>query len=132
MLEDDGEDDDGCGGDQGPGEEDDLAQAFLARRGGGGTAVQRGIFFFGAAGRVFGCARRLLDEERCPLRRRGLMWFPGLVNRPLYIRQAALTIALVKCAQQHQSDQSLFLKSRRCRLTEVKVHATSKTGRCSV
>jgi hypothetical protein len=132
VLEDDGEDDDACGGDQGPGEEDDLAQAFAARRGGRGAAVQRGIFFFGAAGRVFGCARGLLDEERCPLRRRRLMWFPRLVNRPIYIKRAALTIVLVKCAQQHQSDQSLFLKNTRCRLTEVKVHVTSETGRCSV
>ena len=74
MLEDDGEDDDGGRGDEGPSEEDYLAQASgAAGTGGNGGAMEGGIFFLGAAGRVFGVARAV-RQERCPLRSRGLWW----------------------------------------------------------
>ncbi len=72
VLEDDSKDDDGGSCDEGPGEEDHLAQAGGAswRRGDGG-AMEGGIFFFGAAGRVFGVAG-LVRQERSPLRSGGL------------------------------------------------------------
>lgn len=85
VLEDDGEDDDAGGGDQRPDEEGHLAQSGAGGRSGGRggaaavSAVQRGIFLFGAAGRVFGCARRL-GEERCPLRPWGLRCCDTLVS----------------------------------------------------
>lgn len=73
MLEDDGEDDDAGGCEEGPGEEDHLAGA-AARGERDGHAVQGGIFFLGAAGRVFGGARAV-GQERSPLRPRGLQSF---------------------------------------------------------
>ncbi len=72
VLEDDSKDDDSGGGDEGPGEEDHLAQARSASwRSGNGSAMEGGIFFFGAAGRVFGVAG-LVRQERSPLRSGGL------------------------------------------------------------
>ncbi len=101
MLEDNSKNDDGGGGDEGPGKENHFAQAGGASgRGSNGGAMEGGIFFLGAAGRVFGGSRAVRQQRR-PLRTGGLSVSKGQSGKDLRKQgnlQFSLTIAQCKCS----------------------------------